>query len=42
VLHEGPLPKVRVGDFLVYYAVGAYNANLSPDFIFETPPLAVL
>jgi diaminopimelate decarboxylase len=42
VLHEGRLPNVRVGDFLVYYAVGAYNANLSPDFIFETPPLVVL
>jgi diaminopimelate decarboxylase len=42
VLHEGPFPGVRVGDFLVYYAVGAYNANLSPDFIFETPPLVVL
>ena len=42
VLHEGRLPNFRVGDFLVYYAVGAYNANLSPDFIFETPPLVVL
>ena len=42
VLQEGPFPRVRVGDFLVYYAVGAYNANLGPDFIFESPPLAVL
>ena len=42
VLHEGLFPRARVGDFLIYYAVGAYNANLGPDFIFETPPLAVL
>jgi hypothetical protein len=33
---------VRIGDFLVYYAVGAYNANMGPDFIFESPPLLVL
>jgi diaminopimelate decarboxylase len=42
ILQEGPFPQVRIGDFLVYYAVGAYNANLGPDFIFETPPLVVL
>jgi diaminopimelate decarboxylase len=42
ILDEGPFPRVRVGDYLVYYAVGAYNANLGPDFIFESPPLVVL
>ena len=42
VLHEGPLAPARVGDLLVYYAVGAYNANLGPDFIFEVPPLVTL
>jgi diaminopimelate decarboxylase len=42
VLHEGPFPAVRVGDLLVTYAVGAYNANLGPDFIFESPPLVRL
>jgi diaminopimelate decarboxylase len=42
VLHEGPLAPARVGDLLVYYAVGAYNANLGPDFIFEVPPLVAL
>jgi len=42
VLQEGPFPSVQIGDFLVYYAVGAYNANLGPDFIFESPPLVVL
>jgi len=42
ILQEGPFPEVRIGDFLVYYAVGAYNANMGPDFIFESPPLVVL
>jgi diaminopimelate decarboxylase len=42
VLHEGLMAPARVGDLLVYYAVGAYNANLGPDFIFEVPPLVVL
>jgi len=42
VLHEGPMAPAQVGDLLVYYAVGAYNANLGPDFIFEVPPLALL
>jgi diaminopimelate decarboxylase len=42
LLHEGPLAPARVGDLLVYYAVGAYNANLGPDFIFEVPPLVTL
>ena len=35
----GPLPPIEVGDYLVHYAAGAYNWNLSPDFIFETPPV---
>lgn len=42
ILQEGPFPEVRIGDFLVTYAVGAYNANMGPDFIFESPPLVVL
>jgi diaminopimelate decarboxylase len=42
VLQEGPFPSVEIGDFLVYCAVGAYNASLGPDFIFESPPLVVL
>jgi diaminopimelate decarboxylase len=41
VLYEGPLPEIHVGDYLVHYAAGAYNSNLSPDFIFETPPLVL-
>lgn len=39
VLFEGVLPAVSVGDHLVHYAAGAYNQNLSPGFIFATPPV---
>jgi diaminopimelate decarboxylase len=39
VLYEGPLPPVSRGDHLVFYAVGAYNSSLSPEFIFEAPPV---
>lgn len=39
VLFEGPLAETAVGDLLVHYAAGAYNQNLSPGFIFETPEL---
>jgi diaminopimelate decarboxylase len=42
VLHEGPFAPTRTGDLLIYYAVGAYNANLGPDFIFEVPQLVAL
>jgi diaminopimelate decarboxylase len=37
ILYEGPFIDTRPGDYLVHYAMGAYNANLSPDFIFEAP-----
>lgn len=39
ILLEGPFPEVEIGDYLVHYAVGAYNSNLSPSFIFDTPPV---
>jgi diaminopimelate decarboxylase len=39
VLYQGLLPPTRVGDHLVFYAAGAYNSTLSPDFIFESPPV---
>lgn len=38
VLYHGLLPRAEVGDYLVHYAAGAYNSNLSPDFIFDRPP----
>ena len=39
VLYRGLLPGVATGDYLVFYAAGAYNSTLSPAFIFETPPV---
>ena len=31
----------KVDDYLVHFAAGAYNSNLSPDFIFQTPRLVL-
>jgi len=42
VLFESPFVETRSGDYLVHYAAGAYNANLSPDFIFETPDMELI
>jgi diaminopimelate decarboxylase len=42
VIFEGPLPPVKVGDYLVHSAVGAYNSSLSPNFIFDAPPVVWL
>ncbi len=39
VLYSGPLPPAVRGDFLVFYAAGAYNSSLSPEFIFDAPPV---
>lgn len=39
ILWSGSFPEVQPGDWLVHYAVGAYNWNFSPGFIFEVPPL---
>ena len=36
-LYEGRFPVVSPGDLLVHFAAGAYNSNLSPDFIFASP-----
>ena len=38
VLYHGLLPRAQIGDYLVHYAAGAYNANMSPAFIFDVPP----
>jgi len=37
ILYKGDFVEVSPGDYLVHYAAGAYNANLSPQFIFDTP-----
>jgi diaminopimelate decarboxylase len=37
ILYKGDFVEVAPGDYLVHYAAGAYNANLSPGFIFDVP-----
>ena len=39
VLYCGSLPRAVAGEYLVFYAAGAYNSTLSPAFIFDTPPV---
>lgn len=39
ILYRGLLPRTAPGDYLVFYAAGAYNSTLSPAFIFEDPPV---
>lgn len=42
ILYEGHFQQCRPGDHLIYFGVGAYNSNLSPDFIFESPSMKML
>ena len=42
ILYEGEFQQCRPGDHLIYFGVGAYNSNLSPDFIFESPSMELL
>jgi len=37
LLYKDSLPKVRVGDLIVFFVVGAYNQNMSAEFIFKKP-----
>ena len=37
VLYQGKLPTVEIGDYIVFYAVGAYNQSMAPEFIFSKP-----
>jgi diaminopimelate decarboxylase len=39
ILYEGAFVEVGSGDYLVHYASGAYNASLTPAFIFDAPGL---
>lgn len=39
ILYDGTFPETRPGDYLMHFAAGAYNSNLSPDFIFPAPAL---
>lgn len=37
LLFRGTLPESQVGDKLVFFAIGAYNQSMSPQFIFKKP-----
>lgn len=37
ILYQGPQPKVEVGDYIVFFNVGAYNQNMGSNFIFNQP-----
>lgn len=39
ILYNNRLPKAEIGDFLIYYITGAYNQNMSGEFIFKKPNL---
>jgi len=39
VLHEGRFSKIKTGDRIVYYCVGAYNQSMGSDFIFGKIPM---
>lgn len=42
VLYQNQLPKTEIGDFIIYYATGAYNLNMGNDFIFNRPRLFLM
>ena len=42
ILYQGDYPAVENGDWLIHYAAGGYNANFTPEFIFEKPPARLL
>lgn len=35
ILYQGKLPIVKVGNFVIFYCVGAYNQNMNSNFIFS-------
>ncbi len=37
LLFEGDLVRAKVGDYLVFYSVGAYNQNMGSNFITDVP-----
>lgn len=39
ILYNNRLPKAEIGDFLIHYITGAYNQNMSSEFIFKKPKL---
>jgi diaminopimelate decarboxylase len=37
ILYQGNLPKISPNDLIIFYCCGAYNQNMTPDFIFPKP-----
>jgi len=37
ILYQGNFPKVSPNDLIIFYCCGAYNQNMTPDFIFKKP-----
>ena len=37
ILFQGNFPKVLPNDLIIFYCCGAYNQNMTPDFIFKRP-----
>jgi diaminopimelate decarboxylase len=41
-LYNGKLPKVDIGDYIIFYCVGAYNQSMGSEFIFGKPNIQFL
>ena len=37
ILYQGNFPKVSPNDLIIFCCCGAYNQNMTPDFIFRKP-----
>ncbi len=42
ILLKKPLPPAKPNDLLLFYSTGAYNSNLTPNFIFTPPQTHIL
>ncbi|MDH3380678.1 MAG: hypothetical protein OEQ39_27500 [Gammaproteobacteria bacterium] len=42
VLFDGEFARVKPGDVLIHFGVGAYNSSLSPSFIFDPPSMHMI
>lgn len=42
LIHQTKLPQLNIGDLLIFFCVGAYHQNMTPDFIFNKPSLFFL
>jgi len=35
IMHQGLLPRCKNGDYLIFFAVGAYNQSMGSEFMLE-------